>query len=47
MGDAMAVQAGRCVVATAWFSERAAADCKGASARGGSPCAVRRLRGSP
>jgi hypothetical protein len=47
MDDAMAVEAGNCVMATDWFSEHAAADGKGASTRGGSPCAVRQLRGSP
>jgi hypothetical protein len=47
MDDAMAVEVGSCVVATAWLSEHNAADGKGASTRGGSPCAVRQLRGSP
>lgn len=40
MDDAMAVEAGNCVVATAWFGEHAVAGGKGASPRGGSPCAV-------
>jgi hypothetical protein len=47
MDDAMAVEAGSRVVAAAWFSEHAAAGGNGASTRGGSPCAVRQLRGSP
>jgi hypothetical protein len=47
MDDAMAVEGGIWVVATAGFSGHAAADGKGAPARGGSPCGVRQLRGSP